>query len=389
MEGKMSPKSLTLFATGDMFARTKDDWGFSLVAPILKKGDVVTGQCEGWCTLRPVVTAARSFLNDATGIVQPVDPKNLKIFCTAGFNMLHLAGNHVWDLGVPGIEDTIAELDKLGMAHCGAGMNIDEARKPVIIERGETRFGFLSYNCTGPRETYANPDKPGCAYVHIIDAYENTQPSPGHTPSVFTVAEPRSLRAMVDDVIKLRPLCDVLTVHFHKGVGYTPIKIAMYYQQVSYAAIDAGADLIVAEHAHILKGIEQYKGKTIYHGLANFTPGARPVPGAPPPVDTRPAWVLEQRKERNKELYNIDVKPGREILPDAKKTIIAKCTIDNGKITKVGYLPCITNNQGQLEILKKSDVRGQQVFRYMDKITKEADLNARYRWEGDEVVIHS
>jgi len=44
----------------------------------------------------------------------------------------------------------------------------------------------------------------------------------------------------------------------------------MYDQQVSYAAIDAGADLILGHHAHMLKGIENYRGKAIFHGLGNL-----------------------------------------------------------------------------------------------------------------------
>lgn len=58
-------------------------------------------------------------------------------------------------------------------------MTINEARNPVIIERKGTRFGFLSYNCVGPRETWAASNKPGCAYVHIITHYEPAYATPG------------------------------------------------------------------------------------------------------------------------------------------------------------------------------------------------------------------
>jgi len=387
----MSGKTLTMLAVGDMFIRTEEaESQFALVAPVLRSADVVVGQGENPCTLRPVTTAAWSFATEPTGIVQPADPKNLKALHSAGFDVIHLAGNHIWDLGIPGIEDTIKELRDLGIAVVGAGMNIDEARKPAIIKRNGTRFGFLSYNCAGPRETYANPDKPGCAYVHIITAYELDQPNPGGNAHIYTIAEPRSLKAMVEDIENLRPLCDVLAVHFHKGLGYTPIKIAMYDQQVSYAAIDAGADLIVAEHAHILKGIEQYRGRTIFHGLCNFITGGRPATGDVGHM--RAMWQLQERQRQLKELYGLDYDPEhpeRDLLPEARQTIIAKCTVDDGKISRVSYLPCLINDQGQPEILKKSDKRGQQVYDYMDNITRAAGLNARYEWEGDEVVIRA
>jgi poly-gamma-glutamate synthesis protein (capsule biosynthesis protein) len=67
-------------------------------------------------------------------------------------------------------------------------------------------------------------------------------------------------------------------------------------------------------------------------------------------------------------------------------TIIAKCIIDGGKISRTGFLPCLINSKGQPEILKH-DERGQKVFDYMENITAAAGLNVRYMWEGDEVVI--
>ncbi len=75
--------------------------------------------------------------------------------------------------------------------------------------------------------------------------------------------------------------------------------------------------------------------------------------------------------------------------PDAKYTIIAKCTIDDGKVSRVGYLPCLLKCEDGMVELLKNDKRGQEVFDYMDKITRGADLNARFKWEGDEVAIHA
>jgi poly-gamma-glutamate synthesis protein (capsule biosynthesis protein) len=262
-------------------------------------------------------------------------------------------------------------------------MNIDEATKPAIIERQGTRFGFLSYNCVGPRETWASPVKPGCAYVKIITAYELDHPTPGGPPAVYTFADPVTLKAMTDDIQKLRPLCDVLVVHFHKGMGFVPIKMALYDLQVSYAAIDAGADLILAEHAHILKGIEQYKGRTIFHGLGNFVVGAPPSAA---PQEAMHPWLAQQRDKRLKEWFGVDTEGGRWH-PEAKYTMIAKCIISGGKITRTSYIPCVINKMEQPEVVK--DERRQQVFDYVEKITRAAELNARFQWDGDEVLIRS
>jgi len=293
---------------------------------------------------------------------------------SAGFNVITLAGNHVWDRGAPGIEDTIAGLRKYDIAVCGAGMNIDEARKAAVIERDGTRFGFLSYNCVGVIGQCATQAKPGCAYVHIISHYEMTGANPGGPPDVYTYAESRSLKAMEEDVQKLRPLCDILVVAFHKGILHSP-DIAMYDQEVSYAAIDAGADLILGHHAHYLKGVEMYKGKAIFHGLGQFAPVT--------------AGLTEENRKERRALARPNLSGGfsHQLDPARFRTMIAKCVIDDKKISSVRYLPCLINAQSQPEVLKQDD-RGRLVFEFMDKITRDAGLNARYEWKGDEVVIH-
>jgi poly-gamma-glutamate synthesis protein (capsule biosynthesis protein) len=146
--------------------------------------------------------------------------------------------------------------------------------------------------------------------------------------------------------------------------------------------VDAGADLILAHHAHILKGIEVYRGKTIFHGLCNFVTVVKHL-------TEDPSKGPQQWAKRRKELFGFEPDPeypNYPFHPEAKHTLIAKCIIEDGKIIRVSYLPCFINKKGQPEILKK-DERGQQVFDYMNKITRGANLDARYAWEEDEVLI--
>jgi len=384
----VSGKTLTVLAVGDIILGKPDaESYFTLAAPVLRSADVVVGQLEIPFTKR-VINPYYLEIPTEIPAIPGCDPSNMSAFPFAGFNVLTLAGNHIWDAGVPGIEDSIDGLRKYDIAFVGAGMNIDEARNHVVIERDGTRFGFLDYNCVGPKLTWATPDKPGCAYVHIITHYELDHPTPGsNLAMVYTFAEPVSLGAMVEDINKLRPLCDILVVAFHKGVGFKPVEIAWYEKQISYAAIDAGADLILGHHAHILKGIEQYKGKIIFHGLGNFVV-------AMPPVHEEPVtWAFQQWEERMKDIFHGLNEPdtGYTDYPwqaETAQTIIAKREVDGGQISRASYLPCLINKQGQPEMLK-NDERGQRVFDYMDRITREAGLNARYEWEGDEVVVHS
>ena len=365
----MVEKSLTMLAVGDVILeKAGGEKYLSLVAPVFRKGDVVVGQGEVLFTDRGVKTFVENFPAPAG------PPSNMKALAEAGFNVITLAGNHAYDQGAPAIEDTIAGLMKLGVAYCGAGMNIDEARAPAIIERNGTRFGFLNYNCVGPMGEWAHKFKPGCAYVQILSHYEMNTANPGGPPDVYTFAVPRSLKAMTEDVKKLRPLCDILTVCLHKGILGMPETLAMYDQQVSYAAIDAGADLILGHHAHMLKGIEMYREKAIFHGLGQF-------------VSVGQGLTDEQRKEMrslaapNLSTYVLRLDPARNM------TMIAKCVIKNKKISRISYLPCVINGEQQPEVLK-NDEKGREVFEFMDRITKAAGLNVSYEWNGDEIVIH-
>ena len=369
----MAGKSLTMLAVGDLVLEDEHGERFlTLVAPVLRTGDIVVGQGEIVFTSRGIQTYAE-IASPSPGC----PPENMNALAAAGFNVITLAGNHIWDMGAPGIEDTVTGLRKLGIAVTGGGMNIDEARKPAIIVRDGTRFGFLSYNCVGTMGQWATKLKPGCAYVRIITHYEMNGANPGGPPDVYTFAEPKSLYTMEEDVRKLRPLCDVLVVAFHKGVLGFPDKLAMYDQQVSYAAINAGADLILGHHAHILKGIEEYKGKYIFHGLGHFIFDIATLPqDFRSPLGVSPGAPLFAQR------FN----PGSD--PLARWTIIAKCTIEGGKIKQAGFIPCIVNDERITEVLKH-DSRGQQMFDFMEKITRGAGLNVGYEWKDDEVVIRT
>ncbi|MBI2857724.1 MAG: CapA family protein [Chloroflexi bacterium] len=341
---------------------------------VLKSGDIVIGQGEVAYTRSP-------FLTRPTVISAP-PPEHMRGLVQAGFNIITLAGNLIWNYGLPGIKDTLEWLSEHDISTVGAGMNIDEARHPVVMERNGIKVGIVDFNCVGPKEGWASPDKAGCAYISILTHYEPLFPTPGGPAVLSTFAEPRSLEAALDDIRRLRPQCDVLVVALHKGVTNTPVTLADYDRQVSHAAIDAGADLILGHHAHILKGIEVYKGKVIFHGLGNFV---TVVPRVPP----KPGQPLDAWARASKQLYNFDHDPeypNFPFHPEARQTIIAKCVVKGGRISQVGYVPCLINKSGQPEVLGR-DERGQQVFGYIGKITREAGLNGRFRWEKDEVVV--
>jgi hypothetical protein len=372
-------KILKMLAVGDVILETRPpaDWLFDLSAPILKSADVLVGHGEVLFTDRGNDTYV-----EMTAPAKPCSPENMNALSAAGFNIITLAGNHTWDSGAPGIEDTVSGLAKLGISPVGAGMNIAEARRPAIIEREGTKFGFLDYNCVGPRGSWAASGKPGCAYVGIITHYELKIANPSGPPVVYSFAEPVTLAQMQEDIQRLRRKCDVLVVSLHKGVLGLAKKIADYDRQVAHSAIDSGADLILGQHAHILQGIESYKGKYIFHGMGNFVMYVDSFTNhKPSQLGSRIGWWAEDA------LQIPQGAPPPIPQGDARKTLIAKCLVDSGEITKVCYIPCLINDKGQPEVLKH-DEKGEEVFNFIQLITKAAGFNITFRWENDEVVLN-
>lgn len=310
------------------------------------------------------------------------DPDNLAALAGAGFHVATLAGNHISDAGPNGVEDTVAELGRLGIASTGAGMNLVEARRPALIQRSQFRVGILSFNCVGPRESWAGPRRPGCAYVHCLTHYELNYASPGGPPDVYTFAEPATLEAMAEDIATLRAQVHVVVVALHKGLGHTPATVAMYERQVAKAAIDAGADVVIGHHAHILQGIEVYKGRPIFHGLGNFAVSTQALNIDGNASPERRAWA-----ERRRKLFGFEPDPTYRTYPfhpEAKNTLIACCEFDQEGLLSAGFIPCFVNQHSQPEALG-DDERGRAVARYVEDITLKAGFRTPFRWNGNRV----
>lgn len=373
----MNDNALTILASGDLVLDVENaEICFDYVRNALKTADLSIGQIE-------VVFTLHKFVDCEDIPAPPCDPKNLPAVKSAGFDMITLAGNHVYDSGSQGIKETINGLNKHGIVTAGAGCNIDAARKPALIKRQGIRFGILSYNCVGPKRSWASSDKSGCAYVKIITHYELENANPGGPPNVYSFPEIRSLEAMKEDIKKLRSQCDIVIVALHKGLVHTPIKLAMYEQPLCYAALDAGADAVIGHHAHILKGIEFYHGKPIFHGLGNLVTLTKALTEAGAGNAVRKEWA-----RKRKEIFGFEPNPDYPLYPfhpEAVNAMIAYLEVVDGKIIKVGYLPCLINKQGIPELLK-NDSTGQKVFDYIKNITEAADLNARFEWDGDKVI---
>jgi len=274
-----------------------DHW-LSGIAPILRGGDVVIGHLEV-----PYTTCQEEVPGDVPA--PGADPAHLDALARAGITAVSMAGNHMMDCGPVGLAETMAGLDRNGIAHAGAGVDLDAARAPVFIAAGARRIALLSYNCVGPELSWAGEGKPGCAYVRITP-----QDGSASRPQAELVhIDPASQAAMEADIRAARAASDLVIVALHKEVTHRPADLAPYERPLAAAAVAAGAGVVVGHHAHIARGIEVIDGAPVFHGLGNgcvVTHALSPAQDHP----ARAEWV-----ERRKKLFGFEPDPAYPLAP--------------------------------------------------------------------------
>jgi poly-gamma-glutamate synthesis protein (capsule biosynthesis protein) len=368
---------VNILAVGDLILDEPDPASFfDPSRALLHTGDLVIGHVEV-----PHSTTTTQTSTDVPA--PPADPAALGALADAGFGAVTLAGNHICDAGPQGLCDTVDHARSAGLRTSGAGATLAEARTPAICEAGGMRVAILSYNCVGPRESWATSAKPGCAYIHILTHYELEGANPGGPPRVYTFAEPDHLSWLAADIAAARENADIVIVSFHKGIVHTPAALAMYEGPLARAAIDAGADAVIGQHAHILRGVEMYRGRPIFHGLGNFVTVTRaltPVDGDNP---EREAWA-----RKRKELFGFTPDPSMPFYPfhpESRNTIIASVQFSEDGAITAGFIPCRIDERGRPTPRRRRN-GGQEIAEYVESITRRLDFATRFSWRDDDFV---
>ncbi|HWD05462.1 MAG TPA: CapA family protein [Amycolatopsis sp.] len=366
-----------ILAVGDLVLDEPDpDSFFDPSRAVLGAGDVVIGHVEVPHSLTKAQTST-----DVPA--PPADPAALGALARAGFDAVTLAGNHICDAGPQGLSDTVNHARSAGLRTSGAAATLTEARAPAVCEAGGVRVAVLSYNCVGPRESWATSAKPGCAYVRILTHYELEGANPGGPPRIYTFAEPDHLSWLAEDVEAARENADLVIVSFHKGIVHTPAVLAMYEKPLARAAIDAGADAVLGQHAHILRGVEMYRGRPVFHGLGNFvtvTHALTPVGDNSP---EREAWA-----RKRKELFGFTPDPRMPFYPfhpDSRNTMIASIDVDEAGAITAGFIPCWIDDRGRPVPRHRHD-GGQEIAAYVEAITRAADLPTHFSWRDEKFI---
>ncbi|MGC9317265.1 MAG: CapA family protein [Armatimonadota bacterium] len=184
-------------------------------------------------------------------------PRQAHRLADAGFDAVTLANNHIMDYGGEALLESLPALDAAGLAHCGAGPDESEARRPAIARVGSQTIALLAY-----ASARTLPDAPGFAATSqragtVLLAGRGDSPS-------------RHARGMLrQDIGAAAGQADLVIVAFHWGTEGSDAPGALP-RSLAHLAVDSGADLVIGHHPHVLQGVELYEGAAICYSLGNF-----------------------------------------------------------------------------------------------------------------------
>ena len=187
---------------------------------------------------RAAVAAGRDF------ILRAASPDAARALREAGIQVAALANNHTMDYTERGLLDTIESLEAAGILPVGAGENLEAAEQVRVVEIRGVRVGFLSFSDIVPLYFWAEEDRPGIASSKYLE----------HLQAV---------------IARARPQADLLVVIFHWGKMFTPEPNARQ-RELARAAQQAGADLILGAHPHVLQGVGCLGHVPVVYSAGNF-----------------------------------------------------------------------------------------------------------------------
>ncbi|MFV0503127.1 MAG: CapA family protein [Lachnospirales bacterium] len=236
-----------------------------------------------------------------------VNPSYGKIFNEMNVDVVSLANNHTLDFGPIALDDSFTTLNNLDIKYVGAGKNLDEAKAPVDFKINNKNIAML-----------------GATRVIPVYGWNATNKKSG----VLTTYDPSKL---VTEITKAKKKNKYVVAYIHWGVEKAE-RPERYQRDLAKKYIDAGADLVVGSHPHVLQGIEYYKGKPIVYSLGNLI------------------------------FYN-----------SISQTAILRVVINENNETKIKILPCKAYNSKTTLIT--NNVKKEKFYRYLQNISFDVEID--------------
>jgi len=156
-----------------------------------------------------------------------------------GLGLVSLANNHIFEHGPEALEMTIGNLNSAGIGHIGSSKN-----PYYIFERYGKRIAFLSWSLL---PDYYWPDKKPSDYYHVTETID----------------------PIIDEAALVKEKSDYVVLMLHWGFEFFG-QTSRNQQKQAHQIIDAGVDVILGHHPHVLQPVEEYGGGLIFYSLGNF-----------------------------------------------------------------------------------------------------------------------
>ncbi len=236
---------ITLLAVGDINLGRKAgriilggnvDYAFEKTKDIISSADIAFANLE-------------STISEQNGVTQngvwcfTAPPIAAETLAHAGFDVVSLANNHVWDFGRRALLETPTYLDRVGIKHTGTGPDLDAAFSPAILEVKGIRIAFFSVTRIF---NFGGPEHEAFKYTAWAD-----------------------MDRLAPAIKKVRNDVDLVVVAAHWGAEYQD-RPAGEIVALAHKMVDAGADIILGGHPHVPEGIDRYNGAFIIYSLGNF-----------------------------------------------------------------------------------------------------------------------
>jgi poly-gamma-glutamate synthesis protein (capsule biosynthesis protein) len=174
-----------------------------------------------------------------------VDPKYVQIFQDMSLDIVTLANNHTLDYGITALQDSFQTLSNADIQYVGAGNNLEEAKVANYFDVNNKKVAILGASRVIPVPDWnAGREKPG-----MLTTYDPTY--------------------LLEEIKIAKEQSDYVVVYVHWGLEKKD-KPEEYQRGLAKQYIDAGADIVIGSHPHVLQGIEYYNGKPIVYSLGNF-----------------------------------------------------------------------------------------------------------------------
>ncbi len=224
----------------------------------------MNGPLYPWGDLLPLVEEADLFLINLECVIAKsgkpfiprrvfyfrADPKAIEVLTKGGVDYVTLSNNHAMDFQGPALRETIQHLEEHGIAHAGAGRNIEEASRFALLEAKGVKVGVV-------------------AFADHFKEYAATENSAGTNVIPITVEEPYFSRVeqSIDVVRSAGADLVVFSIHWGPNMRHVP---PLVFKEFARAVMDAGADIFHGHSAHVFQGIEIYKGKPILYDTGDL-----------------------------------------------------------------------------------------------------------------------